>query len=118
MEGKCPERAPVKCAVGKLCKAGEYYARFQDSLKQNITLARSIEQQFIIGSNYNFNYNTQAQPNRKRNNFYFNGNLDLSGNLLGLATGANAQAGRRKEVFGSRFSQYIRGEVKEGITSG
>lgn len=85
---------------------------FQDSIGKNITLARSIEQQFIIGSNYNFNYNTQALPNRKRHNFYFNGNLDLSGNILGLATGANANTGNRKEIFGSPFSQYVRLEAE------
>lgn len=84
---------------------------FQDSLENNITLARSIEKQFIIGSNYNFNYNTQMVPNRKRSNFYFNGNLNLSGNIIGLITGANVAAGNQKKLFGTPFSQFIRTEA-------
>ncbi len=75
--------------------------QFQDSIRKNITLGRSIEQQFIIGMNYNFNYNTQALPNRKRNNFYFNGNVDFSG-----------VPGAKRNFLGSRVSQYIRGEVE------
>lgn len=86
--------------------------QFQKGLDTNITLARSIERQFIIGSNYNFNFNSQAKPNIKRNNYYFNGNIDFSGNLLGLITGADLKNGKEKKVFGTPFSQYIRGEVE------
>jgi outer membrane protein assembly factor BamA len=84
---------------------------FQDSLDKNITLARSIEKQFIIGSTYNYNYNSQARPNNKRNNYYFNGNADVSGNVIGLITGANLEGGKQKFIFGTPFSQYIRGEA-------
>ena len=84
---------------------------FQKGLDTNITLARSIERQFIIGSSYNFNYNTQAKPNNKRHNYYFNGNADFSGNILGLLTGADVQNGKEKKIFNTPFSQYIRGEV-------
>ena len=68
---------------------------FQDSIDRNITLARSIEPQFIIGPNYNINYNSQAQPNRHRQNYYFNGNVDLSG--FGL-----------QRLAGSPVSNYVR----------
>lgn len=84
---------------------------FQDSLKNNIALARSIEKQFIIGSNYNYNLNTYLKPNHKKNNYYFNGNLDLSGNLFGLISGANVREGRQKYIFGQPFSQYVRAEL-------
>ncbi|NNV57110.1 translocation and assembly module lipoprotein TamL [Limnovirga soli] len=84
---------------------------FQAQLDTNITLARSIEKQFIIGSNYNFNYNSQVTPNNKRNNFYFNGNLDMSGNLYGLLSGADVQAGKERTIFGLPFSQYVRTEI-------
>lgn len=86
-------------------------SQFQKGLDTNITLARSIERQFIIGSNYNFNYNSQAKPNNKRHNFYFNGNGDVSGNLLGLITGADVANGKEKKIFKTPFSQYIRGEA-------
>ena len=85
---------------------------FQQQLDTNITLRRSIEKQFILGSTYNYNINTQAQNNRKRNNFYFNGNIDVSGNLLGLVTGGNVNAGKQQYVFNTPFSQYSRFEVE------
>lgn len=81
---------------------------FQSELNSNPTLARSIEAQFIIGSNYNFNYNSQVRPNRRRNNLYFNGNVDLSGNVLALLTGAKST--NKKTLFRVPFAQYIRFE--------
>ncbi|MFT4153767.1 BamA/TamA family outer membrane protein [Parafilimonas sp.] len=87
-------------------------ANFTDSFKAlidtNLTVRRSVEKQFIIGSIYNYNYNSQAQANTKRNNFYFNGNIDLSGNLLGLATGANINEGDKKKILGQEFTQYVK----------
>ena len=84
---------------------------FQQQIDTNIVLKRSIERQFIIGSNYNFNFNTLAVDNHRKNNFYLNANVDMSGNLLGIITGANVDNGKEKKIFGSPFSQYIRGEV-------
>ncbi len=84
---------------------------FQRQLDTNIVLARSIERQFIIGPVYNYNYNTQLQQNRRRNNFYFNGNLDLSANILGLASGADVAKGKEKLIFGTPYSQYVRVEA-------
>ncbi len=85
--------------------------QFKLGLDTNITLARSIEKQFIVGSNYNYNYNSQAKPNNKRHNFYFNGNVDLSGNLIGLVSGADVLNGNEKKIFKTPFSQYIRLEA-------
>ena len=85
--------------------------QFKLGLDTNITLARSIEKQFIVGSNYNYNYNSQAKPNNKRHNFYFNGNVDLSGNLIGLVSGADVLNGNEKKIFQTPFSQYIRLEA-------
>lgn len=84
---------------------------FQKEIDTIITLYRSIEPQLIIGSSYNYNLNTQARANNKKNNFYINGNLELSGNLIGLFSGANVNKGRQKEIFGVPFSQYIRAEA-------
>ena len=84
---------------------------FQDSLNRNITLARSIERQFIIGPNYNFNINTQARPNHNVNNYYFNANVDISANLLGLFTGADIAKGKQIDLLGTPFSQYDRFEL-------
>jgi outer membrane protein assembly factor BamA len=84
---------------------------FQAKIDTNLTLARSVEKQFIFGTIYNYNYNSQARPNIRRNNFYFNGNIDVSGNLFGWITGADIKKGPPKEVFGQPFTQYIRLET-------
>ncbi|MFT4204567.1 MAG: BamA/TamA family outer membrane protein [Chitinophagaceae bacterium] len=86
---------------------------FQLALDTNVILRRSIEKQFIIGSTYNYNYSTlnSAASERKKHNFFLNANLDLSGNLLGIITGADVNKDKEKKLFGTPFSQYIRGEV-------
>ena len=85
--------------------------QYKLALDTNVVLKRAIQRQFIIGSIYNYNYNTRNVVNFKRNNYYFNANLDLSGNVLGLVTGASLIKGKQKEIFGTPFSQYIRAEV-------
>lgn len=97
-----------------LVKPRNITPEFQDSLKNNITLARSIQRQFIIGANYNYNYYTLNRPANinKRNNIYINGNIDLSGNLFGLLTKANVEKGNQKSIFGTPFSQYTRFELE------
>lgn len=84
---------------------------FQLRLDTNVILRRSIEQQFILGSIYNFTYNTQNIPNRKKNNFYLNTNFDAAGNLLGLFSKASASEDEIKSIFKIPFAQYIRGEI-------
>lgn len=84
---------------------------FQHAIDTNLTLRRSIERQFILGSIYNYNYSSLSKPNTNTNNFYFNGNVDVSGNVLGLITGANENKGNQKEIFGTPFTQYVRLEA-------
>ena len=74
------------------------------------TLARIIEQQFIIGSTYNYNYN-QLAGSTNRTGLYFNSLIDLAGNILGLATKANFKTGDTVTLFGTRFSQYAKTEL-------
>ncbi|MEO8710878.1 MAG: BamA/TamA family outer membrane protein [Parafilimonas sp.] len=93
---------------------------FQRRIDTTPGLARSIEKQFILGTIYNYNYNSLAKANRRKNNFYFNGNIDLSGNLLGLITGANINTGNEKKIFGQPFTQYVRleGDVRHYLRLG
>src|SRR5450432_817400 len=87
-------------------------SNYQKQLDTNIVLARSLERTFIIGPTYNFNFNSNLKPNRNKNNFYFNGNIDWSANILGLAERANVEkTGVQKKLFNVPFSQYIRGEI-------
>jgi len=84
---------------------------FQKGLDTNLNLKRSIEKQFIIGPTYNFNYNSQARPNRRLNNYYFNGSVDLSNNLVGLLSGANVDKGKERTLFNVPLAQYVRLEA-------
>lgn len=87
--------------------------QFRDSIARNITLDKSIEKQFIIGSTYSFTYNNQTQVARQ-NNLYFNGNLDMAGNIWGLASGADYKSNDTVTLFKARFAQYVRldGDVR------
>ncbi len=94
---------------------------YKDSAVKNPVLLLAIQKQFILGSNYNFNYN-QLVGKQPPNAIYFNGNLDLSGNIAGLLSGANAKGGKTIYLLGLDFSQYVRAETdfryyhKEGTT--
>lgn len=81
------------------------YQRLADSIP---SYQKAIDKQFTIGPSYNFNY-TNTQDTYKTNTFYFNGNLDFSGNILGLFT--KASGADPKRLFGANFAQYIRAEV-------
>ena len=45
---------------------------------------------------------------RKKNTFYFNGELDLAGNITGLVTGANVKKDDTIKIFDVPFSQYVK----------
>jgi len=60
----------------------------------------------IIGPTYQFTYNSQVGPTKK-NSFYFNGLIDLSGNVLGLVQKADYKD-NPKLLFGSTFAQYVK----------
>jgi outer membrane protein insertion porin family len=82
---------------------------YLDSIAKYQSLKRSIDKQFIIGSTYNYNYN-QMVGNQPANGIYFNGNLDLSGNIIGLISQANWKTGDSIKIFGARFAQYVKVE--------
>ena len=84
---------------------------FKIFLGKRPILQRTVDQQFIIGSNYNFNYNELLGREKNAGGLYFNGLLDLSGNIAGLISGANAKKGKIVELFGTPFSQYFKTEL-------
>ena len=73
-------------------------------------LDKAIEQQFTIGPTYRFNYNQLANGLSPINAWYFNGIIDLSGNIPGMITGANVKKGDTVLVFNTPFSQYAKFE--------
>ena len=101
-----------------------HVTKLYDSLaNKNPTLRKVIRKQFIIGSNYNFTYDELVAKPKGSTGWFFVGNADLSGNILGLIAGANAKKGRTYNILGADFSQYIRTEtdirryVKVGLKS-
>jgi len=80
----------------------------QDSLLAVPGLRNVLERQFIIGSNYNFTYTNQMEDSR-RNNLYFNGSVETSGNVWGLFVSKN-DAGER-QLFKTSLTQFVRLET-------
>ena len=80
-----------------------------DSISKYPEFGKIVDTQFIIGSNYNFTYNQLAGKPKNSAGLYFNGLLDLSGNVIGLLTGAKKN--NPKEILGAKFSQYIKTEA-------
>lgn len=116
---KTHELFPVDISYVQLGKRSD---DFQALIEKNSFLKRSFENQFIIGSRYSYTLNTQV--NQDRNNefrerkfesshFYFNGKVDVAGNLVSLAQNTfNKQAnGDPSKIFGTAYSQFVRGEI-------
>lgn len=59
----------------------------------------------IIGPTYQFTFNSQA-AGLNRNNYYFDGLVDLSNNILGLVQGASQTD--KKKIFNTEYAQYIK----------
>jgi outer membrane protein insertion porin family len=81
--------------------------QYLDSAAKNPTLLKAVEKQFILGSSYNYNYD-QLSGNAFAKGIYFNGNIDLSGNIAGIVTGADASKGKPVNILGAQFAQYVR----------
>jgi len=80
---------------------------YKEQIAQNPSLGRVIEKQLIFGPTYKYTY-TNTMETAKTNTFYYQGSADLSGNIAGLVTGADAKGGNQKELIGVPFSQYIK----------
>ncbi len=97
----------------KFYRPSSVVPEFRTLIDANPILRRSFEAQFIIGSTYSFFYNDQIDDTR-RNHWYLNFNLDLSGNTLyllrSLLRDDERMEGEPQLIFGTPFSQYIRGD--------
>lgn len=83
---------------------------YEKLMQNDATLAKAIEKQFILGSTYNYTYDTRIDKPKHASGVYFSGTLDASGNVAGLILGDTA-SGKSGRVFGGVFSQYIKAEV-------
>lgn len=82
---------------------------YDSVMVKNPTLEKVIEQQFILGSYYIYNFNQLART-LPDNAFYFNGLVDMSGNIAGLLVAKNPVT-NTKQLFGADFAQYLKTEL-------
>ncbi|MCW3124546.1 MAG: surface antigen [Bacteroidetes bacterium] len=87
---------------------------FNSLIDSNPLLKSRFDEQFLFGIGYSFFY-TEQQKTAKRNRFYFNGNVELSGNVLALgsklATKRPIDANNPSKVFGVEFAQFARFDI-------
>lgn len=115
---KTHEFYPVDISYVRL---GRPSKEFEDLLENNPYLAGSFQDQFIIGSRYSYTLNTQVNEERRsefhelgyeRNQFYFNANVDVAGNLMNLLQNTfSSPEGDSSKIFGTPYSQFVKGEV-------
>jgi len=80
---------------------------YEDQMALNPTLGKVIEKQLIFGPTYTFTF-TNTMKTEKTSTFYYQGGIDLAGNIAGLLTGANIDSGTPETIFGVAFSQYAK----------
>jgi outer membrane protein assembly factor BamA len=80
---------------------------FDSVVNENIYIRKSFEEQFILGSKYEFTYNNTL--NVRPNNFLFQASIGTSGNLLDLIKSAGKTPEERPYTFlNNIYSQYIK----------
>ena len=82
-------------------------AEYKQDILEDPSLGKVIEKQLIFGPTYSYTY-TNTMQKRKKNTFYFNGELDLAGNITGLVTGANVRKNDTIKIFDVPFSQFVK----------
>jgi outer membrane protein insertion porin family len=84
---------------------------YRTSLDKDPTLQKIIDTQFILGANYSYLMNQMTSARIPRNGFYFNGLVDVSGNIAGLVKRSVIKSGDTARIFGAPFSQYLKLET-------
>ena len=115
---KTHEFFPVDISFVQLDKPSK---EFENLLLRNRYLAKSFEDQFIVGSRYSYTLNTQLNEERlsefherrlEQSQFYFNANVDVAGNLMNLLQRTFTSAeGDSSKIFGAPYSQFVKGDV-------
>jgi outer membrane protein insertion porin family len=80
---------------------------------RNPTLQHVIDNQLTFGPTYSYTY-TNTMEDYKTNTYFMNGKVGLSGNILGLVSGADSLGGNPKKIFNTNYNQYVKleGELR------
>lgn len=101
-------------------KTGDQSEDFKKRLEENPALRNSFQDQFILGLRYGFTLNTQLSDDieakfnikkTRKSNFYFNGTIELSGNIpnaLQNAFNVEKIDTVGYTLFNAPYSQFIR----------
>lgn len=85
---------------------------FRDTIVKYPYLNVIIDSQFIFGSSYQYTLNQNVNGIQKTNSFFFNGLVDVSGNLAGLLVNENnSPTNDGKRILNAKFDQYVKLEV-------
>jgi outer membrane protein assembly factor BamA len=105
---------PIDISYTVLADSSEEFGQF---LQDNPSIKKSFEQQFILGSSFNF-VNRQINLGSSRHSSYLNENLDLAGNLTSLITtalsGSRPTPENQHQLLGMPYSQFamLRNELR------
>ncbi len=85
---------------------------FDEILLENPSVRRSFEEQFILGTNYYYTFDSRLKR-ASQHNFYFKGGIDLSGNFAQLFKTLDDDKksfgdDSDYKLLGISFSQYLR----------
>ncbi len=75
--------------------------------KNNPSLKHVTDPQFTFGPTYSYTY-TNTTESYRTNTVYFNTKIGLSGNIIGLVSGADTLGEHVKTIFGTPYNQYIK----------
>lgn len=117
-EAKTHELYPVDITFVQTDKESQ---AFLEQLALNPVLANSFEDQFIIGTRYSYTHNTQLtedplqkfeEKKFRTHNFYFNGNVDVAGNLFyAIQRQFNKSSELPLTIFNQPYAQYVKGDI-------
>jgi outer membrane protein insertion porin family len=80
----------------------------------NPAILLNVNSEAILGTYFSYTYNSAQRS--KKNKWYFNSSIDLSGNVAGLLTGAKNL--REKKIFYTPFAQYVKTDFNLHYTRG
>jgi outer membrane protein insertion porin family len=83
---------------------------YNEQIAVNASLGRVIQKQLIFGPTYSYTYQN-TNHKRTKNTFYFKSGIDLSGNLVGLASGADIKTKDPKTILNVPYSQFVKLEA-------
>ena len=92
---------------------------FNEAIGDNPLLQRSFQNQFILGGNYSFTYQSAAKvdkrPRNNKNDIFFNGNIDVGGNLIhsiqSIFESRKSTGAEPYTLFSEPYAQYSRVDV-------